>query len=126
LPVIRRFLAAALLGGAALIAVASALPAAHAVRTLNATVGPGATISLKHNGSRVRTLSAGTYRFVVSDRAAVHNFVLEKSHGGAFEKTLTGVAFKGTRTVQVRLTAGEWEFYCRPHEDTMHGDFTVT
>ncbi len=122
----RRLLAGALLAGGALIAATTALPATHAPTTLNATVGPGYTITLKHNGSRVRSLKAGSYRFVVVDRAPVHNFVLEKRHGGTFEKTLSGVAFKGTKTVQVRLTRGEWEFYCRPHEATMHGDFTVT
>jgi plastocyanin len=51
--------------------------------------------------------------------------VLEKKKGGTFEKELTTVAFKGTKTVKIKLTPGEWEFYCRPHEPVMQGEFTV-
>ena len=75
------------------------------VTTLRATVGPGFTISLTKNGSRVLRLKPGLYRITVVDRSAIHNFKLEKS-GGAFERTLTSVGFKGLRTMTVRLTAG--------------------
>jgi plastocyanin len=51
--------------------------------------------------------------------------VVEKSRGG-FEKALTTVPLVGTKTVTVKLTKGKWEFYCKPHEATMHGDFTVS
>ena len=94
------------------------------VTTLRATVGPGFTITLTKNGRRVRRIVPGTYRIVVSDRSAIHNFKLEKS-GGAFERTMTTVGFKGIRTQMVRLTAGRWEYYCAPHESTMKGHFTV-
>ncbi len=123
---IRRPVTVALLGGAALIAIGSASSASQAAPTLNGTVGPGFTISLKINGKPVTSLKAGSYSFVVADKAAVHNFVLEKKKGGTFEKELTDVPFTGTKTVKIKLTPGEWEFYCRPHESTMHGDFTVT
>lgn len=93
--------------------------------TLKGSVGPGFTISLTMNGKRVTSLKAGTYTFAVSDKASIHNFVLEKKKGGTFEKELTTVPFKGTKSVKVKLTAGKWEFYCRPHEAMMHGDFTV-
>ena len=98
----------------------------NASPTLNGTVGPGFTISLKRSGKPVTTLPAGSYTFVVADKADVHNFVLEKKKGGAFEKELTTVPFKGTKSVKIKLTAGEWEFYCRPHETQgMKGEFTV-
>lgn len=116
--------ALALVAAAALIAVGSAAPASQATPKLSATVGPGFTISLKSNGKAVKSLKAGTYAFVVADKASIHNFVVEKK-GGSFEKALTTVPFTGTKTVTVKLTRGKWEFYCRPHEANMHGDFTV-
>jgi len=110
---------------AALIAVSSALSAPHAAPTVNGTVGPGFTITLKSNGSQVKSLKAGSYSFVVADKASIHNFVLEKKKGGTFEKELTSVPFTGTKTVKIKLTPGEYEFYCRPHESVMEGEFTV-
>jgi hypothetical protein len=104
---------------------AAAVPAkSDATPTLQGTVGPGFTISLRRNGQRVTRLAPGTYRFVVTDRSRFHNFEIGKS-GGASERALTSVPFVGTRTTTVRLTSGEWEFECEPHKRTMHGDFTV-
>jgi plastocyanin len=122
---IRRPVALVIALAAALIAVTGALSTPHAVPTVNGTVGPGYTITLKSNGKQVKSLKAGSYSFVVADKASIHNFVLEKKKGGTFEKELTTVPFKGTKTVKIKLTAGEYEFYCRPHESTMEGDFTV-
>ena len=51
------------------------------VTTLRATVGPGFTISLTKNGSRVVRLKPGLYRITVADRSGIHNFKLEKSGG---------------------------------------------
>jgi plastocyanin len=52
--------------------------------------------------------------------------VLEKEKGGTFERTLTGVAFMGSKTVTIKLTNGTWKYYCAPHESSMFGTFTVT
>ena len=123
---IRTLVAGAALAAAALIASATALSASHAGATLNGTVGPGFTITLKSGGKAVKSLKAGSYSFVVADKATIHNFVLEKKKGGTFEKELTTVPFTGTKTVTIKLTAGQWEFYCRPHESVMQGEFTVT
>lgn len=95
------------------------------VTPLRATVGPGFTINLMKNGRRVVRLAPGMYRITVSDRSSIHNFKLEKSRGGTFERTVTSVPFTGTRTITVRLTPGRWEYYCVPHESTMEGHFTV-
>ena len=109
----------------ALAAAGSAVARSEATPTLNATVGPGFTISLTQGGKKVTRLKAGTYRIVVSDRSSAHNFVLERERGGAFERTLTSVGFTGTKTVTVRLGNGSWKYYCEPHESVMHGAFTV-
>lgn len=93
---------------------------------LRGTVGPGYTISLTLGGQKVTTLKAGTYTFVVADRASIHGFTLEQEEGGDFEQDLTSVPATGTKTVTVKLTKGEWKFYCPPHESTMNGSFTVT
>ena len=117
-------IAAALATAGAALALTAVAGGRTNVTTLRATVGPGFTISLTKNGSRVVRLKPGLYRITVSDRSGIHNFKLEKS-GGAFERTLTSVGFKGIRTMTVRLTAGRWEYYCTPHERSMKGHFTV-
>jgi plastocyanin len=91
--------------------------------TLNATVGPGFTITLKKNGKAVKSLKAGSYKFVVSDKATIHAFALD---GPKLEKDFTTVPFTGTKTVTLKLKAGKYKFYCPPHESTMFGRFTVT
>jgi plastocyanin len=97
-----------------------------AAKKLKGTVGPGFTISLKQNGKKVKTLKAGTYKFAISDKASIHNFVVEQEKGGKFEKDLTSVSFMGTKTVTVKLKKGQWKYYCKPHESIMHGFFKVT
>jgi hypothetical protein len=51
--------------------------------------------------------------------------VLEKEKGGTFERAITSVGFKGTKTLTVKLTKGQWKIYCAPHEATMFSKFTV-
>jgi plastocyanin len=113
------------------VAVAATLAAAAwsrpaAVKTLDGTVGPGFTISLKLAGKKVTKLKAGTYKLVVADKASIHNFVLEQEKGGKFEQQVTTVPFMGTKTVTVKLTRGQWKFFCKPHESFMFGTFTVS
>jgi hypothetical protein len=122
---INRSFAAAFVSGVFLIANVGVASASKRAPTLNGSVGPAFTISLKSSGKPVTSLKAGSYAFVVADKAQIHDFVLEKKKGGTFEKELTSVLFKGTKTVMIRLTPGQWEFYCRPHEAVMHGDFKV-
>jgi hypothetical protein len=94
-----------------------------AVPVLKGTVGPGFTISLKRNGVKVKTLKAGKYLFVISDKATIHNFTLQRGTGGG--KALTAVPFVGTKSVLITLTKGRWKYYCTPHESIMFGYFTV-
>jgi plastocyanin len=117
----------ALVAAAALAAAltATALGGSRAA-TLNGTVGPGFTITLKMAGKKVTKLKAGTYKLVVSDKASIHNFVVEQEEGGKFEKDITSVPFTGTKTMTLKLTKGEWKYYCAPHESAMFGKFNVT
>ena len=104
---------------AALVAVA---PATAAPKTVNGTVGPGFTISLKLGGKKVKRLKATTYRFKISDKASIHNFRLE---GPGFNKPITSVGFKGTKTVTIKLKKGTYRYQCDPHSTMMHGSFKV-
>ena len=94
--------------------------------TLVGTVGPGFTIALTRDGKKVTTLKAGKYLLVAADLSAIHNFVLEQESGGKLEKDLTKVPFIGTNVYSITLAKGTYKYYCKPHEATMHGSFTVS
>jgi plastocyanin len=121
----RGLLAAVAAAVVALAATGAALSQAGSTPKLKGTVGPGFTIKLTRNGAKVKTLTAGSYTFVISDRASIHNFTLEQQSGGKFEKHLTSTAFTGTKTVTIKLKRGRWKYYCSNHESMMFGFFTV-
>jgi plastocyanin len=89
---------------------------------LQGTVGPGFTISLDQNGSKVSSLEAGTYTITVDDKSDIHNFHLT---GPGVDKA-TDVGSMGTEKWTVDLKAGTYDYQCDPHASTMHGSFTVT
>jgi plastocyanin len=99
-------------------------PPAPRIQTLTATVGPGATISLRTSrGARVTRLRAGRYRIVVRDRSSMHNFHLL----GLGVNKRTGVVFRGTTTWTVSFRKGRiYRFRCDPHAARMRGSFRVT
>jgi len=102
---------------------ALAVPVAHgATPTLKGSVGPGFTITLTKGGTKVSKLKAGTYRLVVADRAAIHNFHLR----GPGVNKATGVGSSGTTTWTVKLKAGKYTYVCDPHASGMKGSFRVT
>lgn len=91
--------------------------------TIYASVGPGATISLRtRSGRRVKQLRRGRYRIVVRDRSAMHNFHLR---GPRLNKRTT-VGFRGTTTWTVTLRSGTYRYVCDPHAARMRGSFRVT
>ena len=94
------------------------------IQTLTATVGPGATISLRTSrGARVSRLKAGRYRIVVRDRSSMHNFHLLGL--GVNKKTTVG--FRGTVTWTVSFRKGRiYRFRCDPHAARMRGSFRAT
>ncbi|MBA2332041.1 MAG: hypothetical protein H0V94_04535 [Actinobacteria bacterium] len=82
-------------------------PPAPAATRLNASVGPGLTISLRTaSGVRVRGLKAGAYIVTVRDRTKLHNFHL----AGAGVNRKTGVAQVATVTWRVALKPGKLVF----------------
>jgi plastocyanin len=113
----------ALLAAATVALATTAAATPMAPPKVTGTVGPGFTISLKRGLAPVRTLKAGRYTFVVSDKAAIHNFQVE---GPGLDRAITAVGFVGTKTVTLLLKRGTYKFYCKPHESSMHGSFRVT
>jgi plastocyanin len=97
--------------------------AAAQTPTLIGTVGPGFTITLTQNGKAVKSLKAGTYRIRVTDKASDHDFVLT---GPGVTRSITGLSYKGTKTMRVTLRKGTYTYFCTPHKSMMQGSFKVT
>lgn len=113
---------------AALVLAGAAFSRGSATKTLKGVVGPGFTISLKMGGTKVKTLKAGTYKIVISDKSNFHNFTLEREKPSSphMEKHITSTAFTGSKTITWTLKPGNWRAYCSIHEAQMHQDFKVT
>jgi len=111
----------------ALAAAAFLVSAQASTPKLTGTVGPGYTIILKKGTAKVKTLKAGKYTFVITDKASIHNFTVEREKGGPkIEKTLTATTFLGKKTVTMTLKTGSWKYYCSNHESQIFGFFKVT
>jgi plastocyanin len=121
------FLALAVLTAIALTVAGAAFSRSTATPTLKGVVGPGYSIKLTKGGKRVKSLKAGKYRFVITDKSTFHNFTVEREKPSKpkLEKHITSTAFKGSKTIVMTLKPGSWRFYCSIHEAQMHGDFTV-
>jgi hypothetical protein len=119
--------ALAILMTATLAAAGAAFSRGSSTPTLKGAVGPFFTISLKKGGKKVRTLKAGRYKIVISDRSNIHNFTLEREKPSKphLEKLITSTKATGTKTVVWTLKPGSWRAYCSVHEAQMHQDFKV-
>ncbi len=113
---------------AALVYAATAFSSSTSTPTLKGVVGPGFTISLKKGGKKVKTLKTGKYKFVITDKASIHNYTIEREHPSKphIEKHATSTPFTGTKTFVMTLKPGSWRAYCSVHEAMMHIDFKVT
>ena len=107
---------------AAIIAALAVPGALAATPTLNGTVGPGFTITLKKSGVKVTKLKAGKYVFKIADKSSIHNFHLK----GPGVNKLTSVGKSGTTTWTLTLKKGKYTYVCDPHASFMKGSFTVT
>ena len=86
-------------------------------------MGPGYSIEVKLNGKDLKTIKAGTYRFKVEDKAAIHDFHLI----GKGVNKATSVGFVGDKTWTVTFKPGKVTYQCDPHAGLgMKGSFRVT
>src|SRR5262245_6473743 len=88
---------------------------------LDASVGPGFTISLTQSGVPVTAVAPGAYTIDVSDMASIHNFHLQ---GPGVDKA-TSVPGTGSETWDITLSEGQYSFQCDPHAPYMNGSFSV-
>lgn len=111
-----------LLGAFVAAALAATAPTSAApAPSVAGSVGPGFTIVLTKGGHKVTKLKAHTpYRFVIRDRATIHDFHLR---GPGIDRVLTSVAFQGTKSYTLRLKKGTYRFFCDPHASFMRGSF---
>jgi len=106
--------------------LASAASAHSSPRRLVGEVGRNEAyrISLAQpGGATVTRLRPGTYVFVIHDYSAFHDFELEGPGGKT--RQLTSVEFKGTKVVALKLVAGSYKAYCKPHATQMLQRFSV-
>jgi plastocyanin len=104
------------------VAALSAGASADTASPLQATVGPGFTISLRDaSGAGVSRLDPGTYTIHVVDQSDMHDFHLS---GPGVDKA-TDVTGTGEEDWQVTLSAGTYTYICDVHPTTMRGTFTV-
>ena len=97
-------------------------PAAADNPQLQASVGPGFTISLKDaSGAKVTHLDPGTYAIHVVDQSDMHNFDLT---GPGVNKS-TEVTEVGEQDWTVTFTDGMYRYVCDVHATSMKGSFTV-
>jgi hypothetical protein len=106
---------------AGLVAAVSDARPASTDGVLEANVGPGYSISLTQNGTRVTHLDPGTYTINVNDQADIHNFDLF----GPGVKESTGVDTTGMTTWTVTFADGTYTYVCDAHPASMIGKFTV-
>jgi plastocyanin len=107
---------------AAIVAALAVPGALAATPTLNGTVGPGFTITLKKSGVKVTKLKAGKYIFKIADKSSIHNFHLK----GPGVNKLTPVGKSVNTTWTLTLKRGKYTYVCDPHASFMKGSFTVT
>jgi hypothetical protein len=89
--------------------------------TLEAAVGPGPFISLRLDGKRVTTLTAGRYTIVVNDKTASHNFHLT---GLGIDRS-TGLGARGRSTWTLTLGKGAFRFASDSRAGRLIGSFKV-
>jgi hypothetical protein len=106
---------------AGLIAAVSVARPASTDGTLRANVGPGYSITLTQNGTKVTHLDPGTYTIDVDDQADIHNFHLF----GTGVNESTTVEGTGTTTWTVTFSDGTYTYVCDAHPGSMIGKFTV-
>jgi hypothetical protein len=78
--------------------------------TLNATAGADGKATLTSKGKTVTTLKSGRYKFTIVDKNRKGGFVVLGPTSKA-PTNLSGVTFRGTKSLAIKLTPGRWTYY---------------
>jgi hypothetical protein len=72
---------------------------------LAGTVSAAGKLSLTFKGKAVATLAQGQYQLKVTDKSTKSGFIVD---GGGHKTTVTTPAYKGSKTVTLNVTNGQW------------------
>jgi len=93
--------------------VGSALKTSTVLRgTLNGSLNAQGKVALTSKGKPVSIVTAGRYRFTVTDQSANAGFVVKPVTGTALDVTAT--SFTGKHSRFVTLKPGRWMYYATP------------
>jgi hypothetical protein len=106
----------------AAVALVLSVPVGASPTVLQATVGPNFQMSLKRGGREITRLKPGVYRFDVTDKSRAHDFHLV---GPGVNMVITSVAFRGKKSVTVKLVRGTYRYTCDLHGPYMTGGLNV-
>lgn len=106
----------------AVLALVVSVPVGASPTVLKATVGPNFQMSLQKGGRDITRLKPGVYRFDVVDKSRAHDFHLV---GPGVNRVITSVAFRGTKSVTVKLVRGTYRYTCDLHGPYMTGGLNV-
>jgi hypothetical protein len=91
--------------------------------TLTGTVSPAGRLTISYKGKSVASLKAGQYTIRVTDKSSTEGLVLQKLKHSA-TVSVSGLAFVGTRSKTLPLSAGKWFFMPRVGKATYAVVFT--
>jgi len=77
--------------------------------TITGAVSSGGKLTFAYKGKVTKTLTKGAYLFKVIDQTRKSGFLLQKVRGTRVT-TVTGAKFVGLKSVNVKLSAGKWQF----------------
>jgi hypothetical protein len=75
---------------------------------LTGLVTAAGKLTIAYKGKSVRSLKAGKYTLVVTDKSSTSGFMLSRTSSKSV--SVTGGSYVGTKTRSVTLTAGKWTF----------------
>jgi hypothetical protein len=92
--------------------------------TLNVLLAANDRLTVLRSGKAVKKLAQGTYTFVVSDKSSKRDLSLRRI--GGTSSVLTTRAYRGTKTVRIKLSPGQWKLFSAANEQGVFSFFTVT
>jgi hypothetical protein len=93
------------------------------VGTLKVTLGAKQTLAVTKNGKAIKSLPSGIYNVVVADQSNKFDVTIRQI--GSSSSALTSKGFKGTKTLKLDLSNGQWKIYSAANEGALFSFFKV-